>query len=84
MAVKTFDTPSTGVKWENWGDVSAVSGDVSTVADGDTFASPFSLITNVFFTPTTAVLVVPTFSGSTITFKVASGTPTGRLTIIGR
>lgn len=84
MAVKTFSNPSNQVKWENWGDVNAVSGDVASVADGDTFASPFSLITNAIFTPTTAVVVVPSFSGSTITFKVGSGTPTGRLTIIGR
>lgn len=72
------------VTYHNMGDVEAVSSDFTSVADGDTFTAPFSLIHNVVFTPTTSVLVVPTFSGRTITFKVAAGTIAGRLTIWGR
>lgn len=82
MAVKTMTTAS--IAWHNWGDCAAVSGDVATITDGDTLVSPFGLVHNVIFTPTTSVVVVPTFSGRTITFKVASGTPSGRLTVIGR
>lgn len=82
MAAQTM-TAST-ITWHNWGDCSAVSGDVATISDGDTLVSPFGLIHNVIFTPTTAVVAVPSFSGTTITFRIASGTPSGRLTIIGR
>lgn len=82
MAVKTITAAT--IVWENMGSVEAVSGTVATISDGDTLVSPLPTITNVLFDPTTAVLVVPTFSGATITFKVAAGTPTGRLTIWGK
>jgi hypothetical protein len=57
---------------------------VATVADGDTLVVPgFSRIHNAIATPDSAVVVVPTFSGKTITFKVASGTPTCVVSVWG-
>ena len=78
---------ASSVVYHNWGDCQAVSMDLTSVDDADTLAAGsygFGLIHNCFFTPTTAVVAVPTFSGTTITFKVAAGSVAGRLTIVGR
>lgn len=80
MATQTVSS----VVFHNMGDTEAMSSDFTSVSDGDTYVAPFGIIHNALFTPTTAVVVVPTFSASTVTFKVASGTVTGRLTVWGR
>lgn len=75
------------VTYHNWGDCQAVSLQCTSVDDLDTFAAGsygFGLIHNVIFTPTTAVVVVPSFSGTTVTFLVGAGSVAGRLTVIGR
>lgn len=73
---------------ENLGSIQAQTQSITSVDDGDTFAAGsicgFSKITNVIFTPTTAVVAVPTFSGSTVTFKVAAGSVAGVLTVFGK
>lgn len=71
----------------SWGDCMAATMDITSVDDADTFAAAtygFGIIHNVIFNPTTAVVVNPTISGTTVTFKVASGSVAGRLTIVGR
>lgn len=86
MAAVSITTGTARV--ENWGDTMAFHVDITSVDDADTFDAGaqggFGVIDNAFFTPTTAVVAVPTFSGTTITFKVASGSVAGRLTIVGR
>ena len=75
------------VQYHNWGDCQAVSMDLTSVDDTDTLAAGsygFGIVHNVIFTPTTAVVVVPSFSGTTITFLVAAGSIAGRLTIVGK
>jgi hypothetical protein len=70
-----------------WGDEQVCHLALTSVDDGDTFAAGslgFAIIHNCVFTPTTAVLVVPTFSGTTITFKVGSGSVAGQLSIWGK
>ena len=79
---------ASSVAFENLGSVTMWTGDITSVDDADTFAAAtqcgFGLIRSVNFVPTTAVVAVPTFSGTTITFKVAAGTVAGRLTVIGK
>ncbi len=74
--------------FHNFGDTEGASFDITSVDDADTFDAKvncgFSIIHNAIFTPTTAVVAVPTISTTTITFKVASGSVAGRLTVIGR
>jgi len=75
------------VTFHSWGDCQAMSADLTSVDDADTLAAGsygFGIIHNVIFTPTTAVVAVPSFSGTTITFKVAAGSIAGRITIVGR
>ncbi len=84
MAVKTLSSPV----FHNFGDTEAVSASVTSITDGDTLDAKaqagFGVVHNVIVNPTTAVLVTAAISGSTITFKVASGTPTAVVTILGR
>lgn len=80
MALRVLATP----QYDNLGSMNAVTGNIATLADGDTLTSPLSSLLNVICTPTTSVVVTPTFSGQTITFKVASGTPTVAVTILGK
>lgn len=86
MAAVTVTAAS--VRFENWGDTQAWHADITSVDDGDTLAAAtvcgFGIIDQVIFTPTTAVVVVPSFSGTTVTFLVAAGTVAGRLTVVGR
>ena len=82
MAAVTASAP----KFTVWGDKNVLTITCASVDDADTFAAGswgFGIIDNCVFTPTTAVLVVPTFSGTTVTFKVASGSVAGTLTIWG-
>jgi len=84
MSAKTMSS----VTFNNLGEVQAVTGTIASIADGDTLdvaaQCGFNIITNVIATPTTAVVVTPTFSGTTVTFKVATGTPTAAVTVIGK
>jgi len=80
MALRTLSTP----QWDNLGSLEAVTGTIATLADGDTLVSPLSGLLQVICTPTTAVVVVPSFSGQTVTFLVASGTPTVKVTLFGK
>lgn len=56
---------------------------VASVDDGDTWVTPLQAVESVLFTPTTAVAWGATISGSTITFKVASGTLAGIVRVSG-
>jgi hypothetical protein len=84
MAAKTMSSPV----WESIGSLQMISGSISSVSDGDTFDAKgqigFDIISNAICNPTTAVVVTPTISGTTITFKVASGTPTITLSVLGK
>lgn len=67
-----------------WGNKLVLTADITSVDDLDTFTpAGFSKIDNVVFTPTTAVVVVPSVSGTTITFLVAAGSVAGRITVWG-
>lgn len=72
-------------RYDDWGEQLVMTADIAAVADGDTFTPPgFLLIRNVICNPDDAVVVVANISGTTITFKVASGTPALRVTVIGQ
>jgi hypothetical protein len=79
---------ASSIVYHNFGDTEAFTADITSVDDADTFdakaVAGFGIVHNAIFTPTTAVVAVPTISGSTITFKVASGSIAGRLTVFGR
>ncbi len=75
------------VRFHNWGDSMEFNADITSVDDGDTFAAAtygFGIIDNVIFNPTTAVVVIPTISGTTVTFDVAAGSVAGRFSVFGR
>lgn len=56
---------------------------LTNVQDGYTWATGFSVINAIAFTPTTAVAWGATVSGGTITFKVAAGTLAGLVRVEG-
>ncbi len=76
------------IVFENSGSVTMFTADITSVDDADTFAAGtvcgFGIIRNAVFTPTTAVVAIPSISGTTITFKVAAGSVAGRLTVWGK